>query len=137
MSSAVPFLFKPVPLHAGDPSERVLMADGAMAANVAIGLARRDRPVLGFRLVEDHAEHPHMEVTGPATLARAIVVSGIRARYSLPRVTQEGALVVDVPVAGDLDFDMSRQSARAAFEWGRAAAAAQLAGRATEAELAT
>ena len=127
MSAAVPFLFKPVPLQDRRIGERVLMADGAMAANFPIGVARRDLPVLGFRLVDDGSEHPHYHVRGPATLARSIVVAGIRARYSLPRNTETGATVIYVPVSADLDFSMSGAQAQAAFDRGRAAAGEQLA----------
>ena len=98
-----------------------------MAANFPVGLARRDRPVLAFRLVDEEGDHPHLEVTGPATLARSVVVAGIRARYSLPRNVEAGASVIDVPVKADLDFDLPSSEARRAFDRGRAAAAAQLA----------
>lgn len=126
MSSAVPFLFKPVPIHDSRQGEKVLVADGAMAANFPVGVARRDLPVLGFRLVDD-ADHPHVQVRGPASLARSVVVAGIRARYTLPRHVESGATVVYVPVSADLDFSLSGSEARAAFDRGRAAAAEQLA----------
>jgi NTE family protein len=126
MSSAVPFLFKPVPLHDRRVGEKVLMADGAMAANFPVGVARRNLPVLGFRLVEDDTEHPHVDVRGPASLARSIVVAGIRARYTLPLTVTNGATIVYVPVSSDLDFSMTGREARAVFERGRAAAAEQL-----------
>lgn len=126
MSSAVPFLFKPVPLQDRSSGEHVLMADGAMAANYPVGLARQDLPVLGFRLEAESLEHQHEEVRGPASLARSVVVAGIRARYSLPRVVEPGAHVVAVPVSADLDFDMTGEEARALFDRGRRVAAAQL-----------
>ena len=62
MSAAVPFLFKPVTLHDRRVREKVLMGEGAMAANFPIGVARRDLPVLGFRLVENGAAHPHHRI---------------------------------------------------------------------------
>jgi hypothetical protein len=66
-------------------------------------------------------------VGGPLSLARSVVIAGIRARYSLPRLIDSGAQVVEVPVTNDLDFEMSNAEARAIFDRGRAAATAQLA----------
>ena len=127
MSAAVPFLFKPVTLHDRRVREKVLMGEGAMAANFPVGVARRDLPVLGFRLVENGTAHPHHRIRGPASLARSVVVAGIRARYTFPLTTEAGATIIDLPVSADLDFSMSGHEARAAFDWGREAAAAQLA----------
>jgi NTE family protein len=127
MSAAVPFLFTPVALHDHLTGERVMMADGAMAANYPVGVARRDRPVIGFRLVSDDDGHDHHHVGGPLSLARSVVIAGIRARYSLPRLIDSGAQVVEVPVTNDLDFEMSNAEARAIFDRGRAAATEQLA----------
>ncbi|MFQ5554366.1 MAG: patatin-like phospholipase family protein [Acidimicrobiia bacterium] len=127
MSSSVPFLFRPVPLFDRRIREKVLMADGAMAANYPVGLARRDRPVIGFRLDAHDSGHPHERVAGPASLARSVMIAGIRARYTLPRVHEAGAHVISVPVSADLDFDMSPDGARAVFDRGREAASEQLA----------
>jgi hypothetical protein len=55
-----------------------------------------------------------------------VVISGIRARYSLPRLVDRGAHVIEVPVDVDLDFEMSGRQARVVFERGRQASAAQL-----------
>lgn len=126
MSAAVPFLFTPVPLFDRTTGESVLMSDGAMAANYPIGLAGHDRPILGFRLINDGTAHPHETIAGPATLARAVVIAGIRARYDLPRDPVAGATIVEVPVAAELDFDMDNTEARAVFDRGRSSAAAQL-----------
>lgn len=125
MSAAVPFLFTPVPLADRASNETVLMADGAMTANFPISVAGSDRPIVGFRLVTTHTEHPHERVAGPASLARAVVISGIRARYDLPRAPTAGARIVEVPVSADLDFDMEGGQARAAFNIARDVAAAQ------------
>jgi NTE family protein len=127
MSAAVPFLFTPVTLHDRLTGEKVMMADGAMAANYPVGVVRRDRPVLGFRLVADGDGHDHHHVGGPLSLARSVMIAGIRARYSLPRLIDSGAHVIQVPVSDDLDFEMSNEEARRVFDRGRAAAADQLA----------
>jgi len=127
MSAAIPFFFTPVPLTDARTADRIVVADGAMAANYPIGVVPRDRPILGFRLVQDHDGHEHETITGPFTLARSTVVAGIRARYSLPRPIEEGARVLQIPVASDLDFDLSNEHARAAFDRGRRAAELQLA----------
>ncbi len=127
MSAAVPFLFTPVTLVDTRTGDRVVFADGAMAANYPVGVVPRDRPIVGFRLLPDHDGHEHQPVTGPFTLARAVVLAGIRARYALPRPVDVGATVVQVPVKEDLDFDMSGDEARAAFDRAREAARLQLA----------
>ncbi len=122
MSAAVPFLFIPVSLHDTIANERVLFSDGAMAANYPIGVVDRDRPVVGFRLVPDGDPHVHQRIVGPYSLARAVLMAGIRARYSLPRTIEGADLVIDVPVRSDLDFTLTRDEASAAFERARGAA---------------
>ncbi len=126
MSAAVPFIFTPVTVVDTRTGDRVVVADGAMAANYPIGVAPRDLPILGFRLIREHDGHEHQAITGPFTLARSTVVAGIRARYSLPRPVEAGARVVEVPVRADLDFDLSNEAAREAFDRGRRAAEIQL-----------
>ncbi len=126
MSAAIPFLFTPVKLRDRARGETVLIADGAMAANYPIGLADPQEHVLGFRLVGDDREHPHEKITGPASLARAVVLSGIRARYSLPRNFIADSESIQVPVSAELDFDMDGDAARAAFDRAYVAAARQL-----------
>lgn len=128
MSAAVPFVFTPVKLRDRTNGDRVVMADGAMAANYPAGIVKRDLPVLGFRLVPDDTGHgaEHLKVRGPLTLARSVMRAGIRARYTLPRQPEPGVTVVQVPVRNDLDFDMSAAEARAVFNRARQAAADQL-----------
>jgi NTE family protein len=126
MSASVPFLFTPVALRDERSGESVLMSDGAMAANFPIGLAGHDRPIVGFRLVTDATSHPHTTIGGPASLARAVVIAGIRARYDLPRDPVPGASIIEVPVSADLDFEMDRATASAVFDRGRKSASAQL-----------
>ena len=115
MSAAVPFLFAPVPLRDTLTGENVLFSDGAMAANYPIGVIQKDRPVFGFRLSPDGDQHLHQSIRGPYGLARAVIVSGIRARYSLPRTIEGADMEITVPVRNDLDFDVTRREASAAF----------------------
>ena len=129
MSAAIPFLFTPVPLRDLSRGETVLMADGAMAANYPIGLAEPDAAVLGFRLDADNRDHPHERIAGPASLARAVMLSGIRARYSLPRPLAADTESIQIPVSTDLDFDMDNEAAREAFDRGYEAGAGHFADR--------
>jgi len=115
MSAAVPFLFAPVPLRDTLTGELVLFSDGAMAANYPIGVTQKDRPVFGFRLSPDGDQHLHQSIRGPYGLARAVIVSGIRARYTLPRTIEGADREITVPVRNDLDFDVTRREASAAF----------------------
>ena len=128
MSAAVPFLFTPVRLKNRINGDKVVMADGAMAANYPAGVCSKDRPVLGFRLTLDENGHAaeHQKIRGPLTLARSVVRAGIRARYALPRPPEPGVSVVQVPVRNDLDFDMSGDEARQVFDRARQAAKEQL-----------
>ncbi len=127
MSAAVPFLFTPVPLVDTLTGETVLFSDGAMAANYPIGVVEKDRPVFGFRLSPDGDPHLHQSISGPYGLAKAVIVSGIRARYSLPRTIEGADQVISVPVRNDLDFDVTRHHASAAFSRAYAAVYEQLA----------
>ncbi len=127
MSAAVPFLFRPVTLADRARGERIQFGDGALASNYPIRAVPHDRPVLGFRLVDAADDHPHLAVRGPASLARAVVTSGIRARYGLPPPPDDASITVQVPVRRDLDFDLSQSEARRLFEDGRQAALARLA----------
>jgi len=115
MSAAVPFLFAPVPLHDMLNDETVLFSDGAMAANYPIGVIEKDRPVYGFRLKPDGDQHLHQSIHGPYGFARAVIVSGIRARHSLPRTIEGADQEILVPVRNDLDFDVTPRQASAAF----------------------
>jgi NTE family protein len=126
ISAAVPFLFRPVTLRAPATGERVLFADGAMASNYPIEAATEDRPILGFRLFEDAAEHPHVAIRGPASLARSVVISGIRARYGLPSTPREREAILRIPVSANLDFSLSPAEAGEVFRRGKRAAAEQL-----------
>jgi NTE family protein len=128
MSAAVPFMFTPIPLINRRTGDHMLMADGAMAANFPVGVVPRDRPVLGFRLAPDGDAHEndHLRVGGPFTLARSVVVAGIRARYALPRPAEVGVTILQVPVKEDLDFTMTGTEARHVFDRARREVASQL-----------
>ena len=115
MSASVPFLFAPVPLRDTLTGERVLFSDGAMAANYPIGVIAKDRPVFGFRLSPDGDQHVHQSIRGPYGLAKAVIVSGIRSRYSLPRTIEGADNEITVPVRNDLDFDVTPREASEAF----------------------
>lgn len=127
MSAAVPFLFTPVPMRDTLTGERVLFSDGAMAANYPIGVIAKDRSVFGFRLSPDGNPHIHQSIHGPYGLAKAVIASGIRARYSLPRTIEGADKVISVPVRADLDFSVTKSEAKVAFERARAAVLEQLA----------
>jgi NTE family protein len=126
MSASIPFMFRPVVLRDTRSGEKVLFADGAMAANFPIGLASSDRPALGFVLDTDATEHPHVEVRGPASLARSVIMAGIHGRYALPRPEDPAKHILEIPVSPDLDFDLTPQAARRVFDRGRVAATRQL-----------
>ncbi len=126
MSAAIPFLFAPVPMYDALTNEHVLFSDGAMAANYPIGVIDHDRAVLGFRLVPDGLQHVHRRIQGPYSLARAVLIAGLRARYSSPRTIDGANLVVDVPVRGDLDFTLTHPQAMAVFTRASVAAHEQL-----------
>jgi len=128
MSAAIPFVFTSVPLRDWTNGDRVLMADGALAANFPAAVADRTNPIVGFRLVMDGPGHDnrHIHVRGPLSLVRAVLGAGIRARYALPRPVDEGLTIVHVPVRNDLDFDMSPDEAHSVFERARRSAREQL-----------
>lgn len=129
MSSAIPFMYRPVAIRDGRTGERVLFADGAMAANFPIGLAAPRRQVIGFVLEKDEVEHDHIKVMGPASLARSVILAGVHARYALPRPEDTAKRILRIPVRGDLDFNLSPRQARAVFDRGWSAAAEQLDGQ--------
>lgn len=127
MSASVPFLFRPVRLWDRVAEEPVLFGDGAMSTNYPIRAVPRNRPVVGFRLVDAGGTHPHVPIRGPASLARAVIKSGIRARYGLPQPSGGATVTVEVPVTHDLDFDLAPGHARALFDAGREVAHRRLA----------
>ena len=96
-----------------------------MAANYSIGVVSHDRPVFGFRLVHDGDRHVHRHISGPYSLAKAVIVSGIRGRYSLPSTIEGADLVIDVPVRSDLDLTLPAQEAHEVFTRARLSARRQ------------
>lgn len=124
MSAAVPFLFKPVPLRNPRTGDTALISDGALTANFPLRVARRSKvwPVVGFRFLDTH-DHRHLEVRGPASLARAVITAGITAGEIIRPETRDGTVVVDLRADRDpLDFDLSGDEAAALFDAGRRSA---------------
>ena len=103
-----------------------------MTSNFPVEAATDTRPILGFRLFRDAATHEHLPIRGPASLATAVVVSGIRARYGLPVVPARSTAVLSVPVDGDIDFQVDSAEAAAVFDRGYEAVAEQLPTRLAE-----
>ncbi len=127
MSAAVPFVFRPVQLEDRVKGETLLMADGAMTARFPVQLVPRDDSVVGFRLVQSENFHVHRDISGPLSLASAVMRSGITAREDLPVLCGRLARLVTVELDRDsLDFNIDTESAADMFEIGRAAAVASL-----------
>jgi NTE family protein len=123
MSSAVPFVFKPVALRERRRRHhRSVFVDGALAANFPLRLANQPgTSVIGFRLVPAASAHVHLGTLGPASLARAVIAAGIRAGDELP-ASVDDARIVDIPVGGDpLMFDITDETRDGLFEAGREA----------------
>jgi len=127
MSASVPFVFQPVRIFDRVNEEELLMADGAMTARFPAQLVPRDGSAIGFRLRLPTHTHHHMTITGPVSLATAVIGAGITAREDLPPVCGPLAHVVEIIVDQDsLDFDVSPRRARQLFDVGYAAAMDQL-----------
>lgn len=132
MSSAVPFVFQPVELQNRFTGDISLMADGALGSKFPVELVDQlsDTPVFGFRPVDVADVHRHNEVTGPASLAAAVMTTGMSARETLPRGRYESVHQILVPTRRDsLDFDLTRKQALTMFDDGYANGAAFLAQR--------
>ena len=131
MSAAVPFFFRPVKLFDLRAQDASLMVDGALTTNFPLRLVdwQEGRPVVGFRFVYTDHPHRHDDVRGPASLARAVITSAIRAAGTIANPLMERAVLVDIPVDRDpLDFEITPDDARALFDMGYGAAAERLAG---------
>lgn len=121
MSSAVPFLFKPVELQNRFTGDISLMADGALGSKFPVELVdqRSDAPVFGFRPTDVEDVHRHNEVRGPASLAAAVMTTGMSARETLPRGRFESVHQILVPTQRDaLDFNLTSKQALAMFDDG-------------------
>jgi NTE family protein len=130
MSAAVPFYFRPVTLPASRHRDTSLIADGALTTNFPLRLAEwgAARPVLGFRFTYLTDPHHHEHVRGPASLAKAVITSAIRAAGTIPNPLLERATVVDIPVVHDpLDFRITPADALRLFDLGYRVTAERLA----------
>ncbi len=119
MSAAAPFFFQPVPLTDLRRQDVALMADGALAANFPLRIAEWDGrcPVVGFRFAA--GGHSHATVSGPASLATAVISAAIGAAGTLDSPLLHRAAVVEIEVDHDpLDFDVSPDMARELFDAG-------------------
>jgi NTE family protein len=128
ISSAVPFVFRPVELRSPRSDHPALLVDGALASNFPLRLADPgEHPIVGFRLVPVPGDHVHVPVRGPISLTRAVVGAAIRAADTLPSPLLDRATIVEVPAAGDpLDFAVAAEHCHTLFEAGRAAVRRQL-----------
>jgi len=125
MSSAVPFVFQPVELQNRNTGDISLMADGALGSKFPVELVdqRGTTPVFGFRPVDVSGLHRHNDIRGPATLAGAVMTTGMSARETLPRGRFESVHQILVETTRDsLDFDMTPGQAIAMFDEGYEAA---------------
>ncbi len=121
MSSAVPFVFQPVELQNRFTGDMSLMADGALASKFPVELVdqRSAAPVFGFRPVDSDDIHRHNDIRGPATLAGAVMTTGMSARETLPRGRFESVHQILVPSRRDsLDFNLNRRQALEMFDEG-------------------
>jgi NTE family protein len=120
MSATVPFIFQPVTIHDQSTGDIAHIADGGLAAKFPIQAAPTGpHPIIGFRLTDDSSAHAHRAVRGPASLAAAVVSSGMAARQTPPILCNNIDRVVAISVARDpLDFDLTRVEARAMFDHG-------------------
>jgi len=121
MSSSVPFVFKPVELQNRFTGDISLMADGALGSKFPVELVdqRSETPVFGFRPVDTEDVHRHNDIRGPASLAGAVMTTGMSARETLPRGRFESVLQILVPSRRDsLDFNLNRREALEMFDEG-------------------
>jgi NTE family protein len=121
MSSAVPFIFRPVELQNRFTGDVSLMADGALGSKFPVELVdqRSDTPVFGFRPLDVAETHRHNEVRGPASLAAAVMTTGMSARETLPRGRFESVHQILVPTRRDsLDFNLTSKQALTMFDTG-------------------
>lgn len=123
MSSAVPFVFRPVELQNRVTGDVSLLADGALASKFPVELVdqRSSTPVFGFRPLDIDDVHRHNDIRGPASLAGAVMTTGMSARETLPRGRFESVHQILVPARRDsLDFNVNRREALEMFDEGYA-----------------
>lgn len=117
MSAAVPFLFSPIRLSRSGATTGMFV-DGALAARFPSQLAQTRRHTIGFR-VANAERHRHHEVSGPLSLASAVISAGMTARESLPSSCPSLDEMITVTVKRDpLDFDLTASEAADLFETG-------------------
>lgn len=127
MSASVPFVFEPVELEDRTNGERLLMADGAMAARFPAQLVPRHPSTVGYRLRMPAHSHTHHEIKGPVSLATSVIGAGITAREDLPPLCGPIDNIVEITVDQDsLDFEVSPGRAEEMFDIGYEAARRQL-----------
>lgn len=121
MSSAVPFLFQPVKLRHRRTGHVSLLADGSLGSKFPVELVsqRGDERVFGFRPIDVSPDHAHNDIRGPATLAAAVMKTGMSARETLPRgrFTQVSQILVPTE-RQSMDFDLTEQQALGMFDRG-------------------
>jgi len=123
MSSAVPFVFQPVELQNRYTGDVSLMADGALASKFPVELVdqQSETPVFGFRPMDIDDIHRHNDIRGPASLAGAVMTTGMSARETLPRGRFERVHQILVPSRREsLDFSVTRRDALEMFDEGYA-----------------
>lgn len=121
MSSSVPFLFQPVKLRHRRTGDVSLLADGALGSKFPVELVSQhgDRPVFGFRPVDVSPDHVHNEIRGPASLAAAVMKTGMSARETLPRGRFTQVTQIVVPTEREsMDFDLTERQALGMFDRG-------------------
>ena len=97
------------------------MADGALGSKFPVELVSQlgDRPVFGFRPVDVSPDHAHNEIRGPASLAAAVMKTGMSARETLPRGRFTQVTQIVVPTEREsMDFDLTESQALGMFDRG-------------------
>jgi len=131
ISSSVPFVFQPVEILDRQCSHSSLLADGALGSKFPVELVGQtdEIPVFGFRPADRQGRHRHNAIRGPATLAGAVMKTGMSARETLPRGRFVSVNQIIVEMDRDsFDFDVSPDEAHRMFDRGYQAAAGHLAG---------
>lgn len=129
MSSAVPFIFQPVKLRHRRTGHVSLLADGALGSKFPVELVSQlgDHPVFGFRPVDVSPDHAHNDIRGPASLAAAVMKTGMSARETLPRGRFTQVTQILVPTERQsMDFDLTARQAVGMFDRGYEAGMAAL-----------
>jgi len=126
MSLSIPFYYEPVflPLPGGG---RSVIVDGGLLSNFPVWLFDSDGippwPTFGIKIVEPGEGRP-LKIRGPLSLLHAVVSTMLEAHDA--RYIEEADFVRTIAVpstgVGTVEFDLSRERARALLEAGRRAA---------------